>query len=89
MVLTKAMAKGIGHEGKCRQNVENLQSIILENLIKHDAYHTFFSGHLSYQLSPTLLYRKFASVCWVSIGSDNGLSSDRRQSIMWTNTEYC
>ena len=29
----------------------------------------------------------YASVDWVNIGSDNGLSPGRRQSIIWTNAE--
>ena len=87
--FNKCHGKGIGHEGKCRQNVENLQSIMLEYLIKHDAYHTLFSDHLQINSPPALLYRKYASVSWVSIDSDNGLSSDLRQSIIWTNTDIC
>ena len=30
-------------------------------------------------------YRIYASMNWVSIGSNNGLSPDRRQAIIWTN----
>ena len=33
----------------------------------------------------THLPRIYASVNWVSIGSNNGLSPDRRQAIIWTN----
>ena len=29
----------------------------------------------------------YASMNWVSIGSDNGLSPDRRQAITWTNAD--
>ena len=29
----------------------------------------------------------FASMNWVNIGSDNGLSPGRRQAIIWTNAE--
>ena len=29
----------------------------------------------------------YASVNWATIGSDNGLSPDRRQAIIWTNAD--
>ena len=34
-----------------------------------------------------LLPHIYASVNWVSIGSDNGLSPSRRQAITWTNAD--
>ena len=40
---------------------------------------------LGRRLTPLPQCRFYASVNWVSIGSDNGLSPGRRQAIAWTN----
>ena len=47
--------------------------------------HFIMIANSSYLLSPLCLI--YASVNWVNIGSDNGLSPERRPAIIWTNAD--